>query len=211
MVGTVKNRYNLSDYVYNSGDITSKTNKTTNPYIKFYLIDPTNDSFKINVMIYKRGAVQLRGSHNTKTKDTPLEMDILKKVYLFLKQLFQNITEEFITDDPNIPIPKKINNMIDGTQPEMCHDRKGREVRPVPYSFYGKCPMPGYIVKPYGVKNSKGKVVKVNFGFGGSSAKGKRMNIKVNNPKRRAAYRARHNCDNPGPRDKANYWSCKKW
>jgi hypothetical protein len=61
------------------------------------------------------------------------------------------------------------------------------------------------------VKNNKGKVVKVNFGFGGKSAKGKRMNIKVNNPKRRSAYRKRHNCDNPGPRWKANYWSCKKW
>jgi hypothetical protein len=61
------------------------------------------------------------------------------------------------------------------------------------------------------VKNSKGKVVKVNFGFGGKSAKGKRMVIKAKNPKRRAAYRARHNCSNPGPRWKANYWSCKKW
>ncbi len=61
------------------------------------------------------------------------------------------------------------------------------------------------------VKNNKGKVVKVNFGFGGKSAKGKRMVIKAKNPKRRAAYRARHNCDNPGPRWKANYWSCKKW
>jgi DNA-directed RNA polymerase subunit RPC12/RpoP len=61
------------------------------------------------------------------------------------------------------------------------------------------------------VKNNKGKVVKVNFGFGGKSAHGKRMNIKVHNPKRRAAYRARHHCDNPGPRWKANYWSCRKW
>ena len=61
------------------------------------------------------------------------------------------------------------------------------------------------------VKNAKGKVVKVNFGFGGKSAKGKRMVIKAKNPKRRAAYRARHNCSNPGPRWKANYWSCKKW
>ena len=61
------------------------------------------------------------------------------------------------------------------------------------------------------VKNGKGKVVKVNFGFGGKSAKGKRMVIKAKNPKRRAAYRARHNCSNPGPRWKANYWSCKKW
>ena len=61
------------------------------------------------------------------------------------------------------------------------------------------------------VKNAKGNVVKVNFGFGGKSAKGKRMVIKAKNPKRRAAYRARHNCSNPGPRWKANYWSCKKW
>jgi len=61
------------------------------------------------------------------------------------------------------------------------------------------------------VKNNKGKVVKVNFGFGGKSAHGKRMNIKVNNPKHRSAYRKRHHCENPGPRWKANYWSCKKW
>jgi hypothetical protein len=61
------------------------------------------------------------------------------------------------------------------------------------------------------VKNDKGKVVKVNFGFGGKSAKGKRMVIKAKNPKARAAYRARHNCKNPGPRWKANYWSCKAW
>jgi hypothetical protein len=61
------------------------------------------------------------------------------------------------------------------------------------------------------VKNAKGKVVKVNFGFGGKSAKGKRMVIKAKNPKARAAYRARHHCDNPGPRWKANYWSCKAW
>jgi len=55
------------------------------------------------------------------------------------------------------------------------------------------------------VKNPKtGKVVKVNFG-----AKG--MNIKKNNPVRRRAFRARHNCANPGPRTKARYWSCRKW
>jgi hypothetical protein len=61
------------------------------------------------------------------------------------------------------------------------------------------------------VKNDKGKVVKVNFGFGGKSAKGKRMVIKKNNPKRRKSFRARHNCDNPGPRWKPRYWSCRAW
>jgi len=54
------------------------------------------------------------------------------------------------------------------------------------------------------VKNDKGNVVKVNFG-----AKG--MNIKKNNPERRKSFRARHNCDNPGPKWKARYWSCRKW
>jgi hypothetical protein len=61
------------------------------------------------------------------------------------------------------------------------------------------------------VKNDKGKVVKVNFGFGGKSAKGKRMVIKKNNPERRKSFRARHNCANPGPRWKPRYWACKTW
>jgi hypothetical protein len=61
------------------------------------------------------------------------------------------------------------------------------------------------------VKNDKGNVVKVNFGFGGKSAKGKRMTIKKNNPQRRKSFRARHNCDNPGPRWKPRYWACRTW
>jgi hypothetical protein len=49
------------------------------------------------------------------------------------------------------------------------------------------------------VKNPKtGKIIKVNFGQKG-------MNIKKNNPGKRANFRARHNCDNPGPRTKARY------
>jgi hypothetical protein len=55
------------------------------------------------------------------------------------------------------------------------------------------------------VKNPKTeKIIKVNFGQKG-------MNIKKNNPGKRANFRARHNCDNPGPRTKARYWSCRKW
>ena len=61
------------------------------------------------------------------------------------------------------------------------------------------------------VKNDKGNVVKVNFGHGGSSAKGKTMRIRKSNPDARRNFRARHNCDTPGPRHKARYWSCKKW
>ena len=62
------------------------------------------------------------------------------------------------------------------------------------------------------VKDPKtGNVKKVNFGHGGSSVKGKAMKIRKNNPKARKSFRARHNCDNPGPKHKARYWSCRKW
>lgn len=54
------------------------------------------------------------------------------------------------------------------------------------------------------VKNDKGNVVKVNFGD-------PNMEIKRDDPNRRKNFRARHNCDNPGPRWKARYWACKTW
>lgn len=54
------------------------------------------------------------------------------------------------------------------------------------------------------VKNEKGNVVKVNFGD-------PNMSIKRDDPGRRKNFRARHNCDNPGPKTKARYWSCKMW
>ena len=54
------------------------------------------------------------------------------------------------------------------------------------------------------VKNEKGNVVKVEFGD-------PNMEIKADNPARRKSFRARHNCDNPGPKWKARYWSCKAW
>jgi len=55
------------------------------------------------------------------------------------------------------------------------------------------------------VKDPKtGNVKKVNFGD-------PNMRIKKSNPKRRKSFRARHHCENPGPRTKARYWSCRKW
>ena len=54
------------------------------------------------------------------------------------------------------------------------------------------------------VRKPNGKVVKVNFGD-------KNMKIKKSNPNRRKSFRARHRCENPGPRWKARYWSCRAW
>jgi hypothetical protein len=67
-------------------------------------------------------------------------------------------------------------------------------------------PMAGDVAKSkVYVKNPEtGKVVKVNFGD-------KNMRIKKSNPNRRKSFRARHNCENPGPKTKARYWSCRAW
>lgn len=54
------------------------------------------------------------------------------------------------------------------------------------------------------VRKPNGKVVKVNFGD-------KNMRIKKSNPDRRKSFRARHHCENPGPKWKARYWSCRAW
>ena len=65
------------------------------------------------------------------------------------------------------------------------------------------------------VKDPKtGNIKKVNFGHGGTSAKKKgekTMRIRKNNPKARANFRARHNCDTAKDKTTARYWSCKKW
>jgi hypothetical protein len=76
---------------------------------------------------------------------------------------------------------------------------KGRQVQ------LGK-PMKGDVKKfKVFVKDpSSGNIKKVNFGD-------PNMSIKRDDPERRKAYRARHGCDNPGPRTKANYWSCRMW
>jgi hypothetical protein len=67
-------------------------------------------------------------------------------------------------------------------------------------------PMQGDVAKSkvYVRDPKTGNVKKVNFGD-------PNMKIKKSNPARRKSFRARHNCDNPGPRTKARYWSCRAW
>jgi hypothetical protein len=54
------------------------------------------------------------------------------------------------------------------------------------------------------VKNAKGNVVKVEFGD-------PNMEIKRDDPARKKAFRARHNCDQKKDKTTAGYWSCKFW
>jgi hypothetical protein len=89
-------------------------------------------------------------------------------------------------------------NLNEGCQCLREAEYQGREVQ------LGK-PMQGDVKKfKVYVKNPAGNVVKVNFGQKG-------MKIRKSNPAARKSFRARMNCDSPGPRHKANYWSCRKW
>ena len=54
------------------------------------------------------------------------------------------------------------------------------------------------------VQNEAGRVVIVRFGD-------PNMEIKRDDPERRRNFRSRHNCDSPGPKTKARYWSCRQW
>jgi hypothetical protein len=77
-------------------------------------------------------------------------------------------------------------------------------------------PMAGDVKKSkvYVRDPATGNIKKVNFGHGGKTAKQlgqKTMKIKKSNPARRKSFRARHNCDNPGSKTKARYWSCRAW
>ena len=56
------------------------------------------------------------------------------------------------------------------------------------------------------VKDPKTKNVK-KVSFGDTTG----LSIKTKDAKRRKAFRDRHNCDNPGPKTKARYWSCRMW
>lgn len=106
----------------------------------------------------------------------------------------------YLNEDSNMPTARDSISPIHDGQEEEVDEAKyhGREVP------LGK-PMKGDVKKSkVYVKGPNGNVVKVNFGD-------PNMKIKKSNPKRRKSFRARHNCDNPGPRWKARYWSCRAW
>ena len=58
-----------------------------------------------------------------------------------------------------------------------------------------------------GKKNKDGSIKVKKISFGDTTG----LSIKTKDPARRKSFKARHNCDNPGPRDKARYWSCRMW
>lgn len=110
---------------------------------------------------------------------------------------------DVVSEEDIISFSKFIKEYVKGLNEDGCPcvfeaEYQGRKVK------LGK-PMAGDVKKfKVYVRNPEGNVVKVNFGQKG-------VKIKKSNPGRRSNFRARHNCDNPGPRHKARYWSCSKW
>ncbi len=54
------------------------------------------------------------------------------------------------------------------------------------------------------------RVKRVTFGDPNMKIK-KNQKGRRSSPARRKSFRSRHNCDNPGPKKLARYWSCKAW
>ena len=166
--------------------------------------------------LYSRGALNLEGIDKEKITETNLGeygMYEGQKVPLDLPMLdegdYDSLEDEIANNEFGMDYNQLGPNEKEWVDDEIKNlneaEYRGRKVT------LGK-PMQGDVKKfKVYVKNDKGNVVKVNFGFGGKSAKGKRMVIKDKNPKRRAAFRARHNCKNPGPKWKSRFWACKSW
>jgi len=102
-----------------------------------------------------------------------------------IRRMIRNILLEACYDGRKVTLNKKMSN------PE--NPKKKSKVYVTGKGKYKSGPCKG-----------QNKAKKVQFGD-------PNMKIKKNNPKARKSFRARHNCDNPGPKDKARYWSCKSW
>lgn len=107
----------------------------------------------------------------------------------------------------NKTIKKQVSASVEDSILEMVDEWEGSEAAKNEGKTLNKpFRLPSGSNKKFGVyvKNDKGNVVIVKFGD-------PKLSIKRDNPERRKNFRARHNCDNPGPKWKAKYWSCRNW
>lgn len=122
---------------------------------------------------------------------------------MFGEDIDEELYEACWSGYKQVGVKKKGDKMVPNCIPEEDEldeaEYQGREVS------LGK-PMKGDVKKSkvYVKDPQTGNVKKVNFGD-------PNMTIKKDNPERRRSFRARHKCDDPGPKTKARYWSCKAW
>ena len=149
------------------------------------------------------GVIAKKGQENDPRYKTSLTVDVKpdtmkKAIKSYFPTKAPNTRQYQVTEGSNDPTAQDSTSPINGDEELDEAEYQGRKVP------LGK-PMKGDVKKSkVYVKGPKGNVVKVNFGD-------PNMKIKKSNPKRRKSFRARHNCDNPGPRWKARYWSCRAW
>jgi hypothetical protein len=162
MLDTPNNNYIIEEYVFNPGNIMSRSNKPTPSILKFRMRHQDHPEIKLSAVMYTRGAVQLRASYvKGGNKLVPLTNDYIIKAYNFLKEILRRIIE----DSPEPVIVKEIlsakksgefSNLRVGKVPQACHDRSKHNARPYPFSFYGKCPEEGDYVAPRGILRKDG-------------------------------------------------------
>ena len=111
-----------------------------------------------------------------------------KKVPLDLPMLDEN--------SPAYKGPEGYDDSTDSYPEDELEEAEKKKTPPI-----GK-PKRGGSKKFYVYVRDKGKVKKVSFGQVGMSAK-------INDPKARRAFAARHDCKNKTDRTKASYWSCR--
>jgi hypothetical protein len=147
-----------------------------------------------------------------------LEGDLGPGTAIVLKNMMEELKDELASNGMNDVINDD-DKMIEMLWDKIVDEYGGRDMNEAEYQGrkvpLGK-PMRGDVAKfKVYVRDPKtGNIKKVNFGHGGKSAKRagqKTMRIKKSDPARRRSFRARHRCDNPGPRTKARYWSCRMW
>lgn len=111
------------------------------------------------------------------------------------------LRKKYEKDTPNSAVTEQSDDCSCGDLQVEQAEYEGRKVK-----LNDPFRLPAGSKKKFGVyvKNEKGNVIRLTFGD-------PNMEIKRDDPDRLKSFRARHNCDNPGPKWKARYWSCYQW
>lgn len=137
-----------------------------------------------------------------------------KSVALVLDQMMANLADELsaqcdeeIVDDDDRMIELLMDKLsqeygdpdLDPTEPMSEAEYQGRKVELNKPKRGGSKKFYVYVKDP-----KSGNIRKISFGD-------PNMKIKKSNPARRKSFRARHRCENPGPKTSARYWACRSW
>ena len=182
--GTKKYKSSMATITFSEKTTTALKNKVAE-HNKKYSKKVTLGQLK---KVYRRGAGAFSTSHRPGQSRGSWAM---ARVNMFLKMMRGGkVKKSYRKADQDI-----------AKASEMFFDVKGEKKAPLNKPF--RTPKGPKKFSVY-VKNEKGNVVKVNFCD-------PNMEIKRDDPARRKSFRARHNCENPGPKTKARYWSCRMW